>query len=110
VTKFIRIGVDLAKNYFQVHALVSDVSPAVTRKLRRSKMHEFFSQDMMKGCDTMGGDMTRVTQMMSTMREKLSHAGNRVAAALRADLKSVFSLLLGGKPDWAHVVAPCLHT
>ena len=42
--KFIRIGVDLAKNYFQVHALVSDVGPAVTRKLRRSKMHEFFSQ------------------------------------------------------------------
>ena len=44
MTKFIRIGVDLAKNYFQVHALVSDVGPAVTRKLRRSKMHEFFSQ------------------------------------------------------------------
>ena len=42
--KFIRIGVDLGKNYFQVHALVSDVGPAVTRKLRRSKMHEFFSQ------------------------------------------------------------------
>ena len=41
--KFIRIGVDLAKNYFQVHALVSDAGPAVTRKLRRSKMHEFFS-------------------------------------------------------------------
>jgi transposase len=38
VKKFIRIGVDLAKNYFQVHALVSDVGPAVTRKLRRSKM------------------------------------------------------------------------
>jgi transposase len=44
VKKFIRIGVDLAKNYFQVHALVSDVGPAVTRKLRRSKMLEFFSQ------------------------------------------------------------------
>jgi hypothetical protein len=41
VKKFIRIGVDLAKNYVQVHALVG---PAVTRKLRRSKMHEFFSQ------------------------------------------------------------------
>ena len=35
---------NLGKNYFQVHALVSDVGPAVTRKLRRSKMHEFFSQ------------------------------------------------------------------
>ena len=38
--KFIRIGVDLAKNYFQVHALEG----AVTRKLKRSKMHEFYSQ------------------------------------------------------------------
>ena len=42
--KFIRIGVDLAKNYFQVHALESENGPAVTRKLKRSKMHEFFSQ------------------------------------------------------------------
>ena len=42
--KFIRIGVDLAKNYFQVHALESENGRAVTRKLKRSKMHEFFSQ------------------------------------------------------------------
>ena len=42
--KFIRIGVDLAKNYFQVHALASEGSPAVKRKLTRSKMHRFFSQ------------------------------------------------------------------
>ena len=45
----------------------------------------------MKGCDMMGGDMmggdtTRMMQMMSMMREKLSHAGDRVAA-LKADLK-----------------------
>ena len=26
--KFIRIGVDLAKNYFQIHALVSEGGPA----------------------------------------------------------------------------------
>jgi len=44
VEKFIRIGVDLAKNYFQVHALASESSPAVKRKLARSKMHRFFSQ------------------------------------------------------------------
>jgi transposase len=44
VEKFIRIGVDLAKNYFQVHALASESSPAVKRKLTRSKMHRFFSQ------------------------------------------------------------------
>ncbi len=42
--QFIRIGVDLAKNYFQVHALESENGPALTRKLKRSKMHEFFSQ------------------------------------------------------------------
>jgi transposase len=44
VKTFIRIGVDVAKNYFQVHALISEDDPAVTRKLRRSKMREFFSQ------------------------------------------------------------------
>ena len=42
--KFIRIGVDLAKNYFQIHALESEAGLAVKRKLKRSKMHEFFSQ------------------------------------------------------------------
>ena len=42
--KFIRIGVDLAKNYFQLHALANEGGPAVVRKLKRSKMHEFFSQ------------------------------------------------------------------
>jgi transposase len=44
VKTFIRIGVDVAKNYFQVHALTGEDDPAVTRKLRRSKMCEFFSQ------------------------------------------------------------------
>jgi transposase len=42
--KFIRIGVDLAKNYFQVHALENENGGTVTRKLKRSKMHEFFAQ------------------------------------------------------------------
>lgn len=42
--KFIRIGVDLAKNYFQIHALASESAPAVKRKLRRSKVVEFFAQ------------------------------------------------------------------
>jgi len=54
--------------------------------------HYFFDkdevkdEDMVKGCDMMGGDMTCMMQMMSMMREKLSHAGDRVAA-LKADLK-----------------------
>jgi len=47
---------------------------------------EMKGEDMMKGCDMMGGDMTCMTQMMPMMHEKLSHAGERVAA-LRADLK-----------------------
>jgi transposase len=42
--KFIRIGVDLAKNYFQIHALESEGGSAVTRKLTRLKMREFFSR------------------------------------------------------------------
>ena len=41
--QFIRIGVDLAKNYFQVHALTSEGGPALTRKLTRLKMREFFA-------------------------------------------------------------------
>src|SRR5580700_158519 len=40
----------------------------------------------MMGGEMKGGDMTRMTQMMSMMHEKLSHAGDRVAA-LKADLK-----------------------
>jgi transposase len=41
--QFIRIGVDLAKNYFQVHALTSEGGVVVKRKFSRSKMHAFFS-------------------------------------------------------------------
>ena len=44
MNQFIRVGVDLAKNYFQVHALTSEREGAVTRRLKRSKMREFFSQ------------------------------------------------------------------
>ncbi len=41
---FIRIGVDLAKNFFQIHAIVREDAPPVTLKLRRSKFLEFFAQ------------------------------------------------------------------
>lgn len=40
---FIRIGVDLAKNYFQVHALVDEGNKSVKRKLSRTKVREFFA-------------------------------------------------------------------
>jgi transposase len=39
---FIRIGVDLAKNFFQVHAIEQEGRPAVTRKLTRAKFPLFF--------------------------------------------------------------------
>jgi transposase len=41
--EFIRIGVDLAKNSFQAHALESEGGRAVTRKLSRSAMRAFFA-------------------------------------------------------------------
>jgi transposase len=42
--KFIRIGVDLGKNYFQVHALASEDGGATTRKLGRQAMRKLFSE------------------------------------------------------------------
>ena len=42
--KFIRIGVDLAKNYFQVHALESEDGQARTRKLSRQAMRKLLSE------------------------------------------------------------------
>lgn len=44
MTKFIRIGVDLAKNAFQLHALVGEGGLAVQRKLGRAKFRDFFSR------------------------------------------------------------------
>jgi transposase len=41
--KFIRIGVDLAKNYFQAHAVPAAGGPAVRRKLHRSRVRAFFA-------------------------------------------------------------------
>lgn len=40
--QFIRIGVDLAKNSFQVHALTREGGATVKRKLRRCKFRSFF--------------------------------------------------------------------
>src|SRR5271166_3562297 len=42
--KFIRIGVDLGKNYFQLHAVGTDGAPAMNRKLSRSKTRAFFAR------------------------------------------------------------------
>jgi hypothetical protein len=43
--KFIRIGVDLAKNYFQVHALESEGGKVASRKLTRAGMFKFLCGD-----------------------------------------------------------------
>jgi transposase len=42
--KFIRIGVDLGKNYFQLHALEGEGGSAVNRKLSRTKIRAFFAR------------------------------------------------------------------
>jgi transposase len=41
---FIRIGVDLAKNFFQVHGIEVEGGAAVSRKLTRGKFREFFKR------------------------------------------------------------------
>jgi len=41
---FIRIGVDLAKNFFQIHAIEREGAPPVIRKFSRAKFREFFSK------------------------------------------------------------------
>jgi hypothetical protein len=43
-------------------------------------------EEMMQGGDMMGGGMEHMTHMMSMMHEKLSHAGDRIAA-LKTELK-----------------------
>ena len=42
--EFIRIGVDLGKTCFQLHALEGEGGPAVKGKLSRSKMRSFFAE------------------------------------------------------------------
>ena len=42
--KFIRTAIDLGKNYFQVHGLESEGGRSESRKVKRSKMLEFYSQ------------------------------------------------------------------
>ena len=44
MNKFIRIGIDLGKNHFQVHALESEDGRVRTRKLSRQAMRKFFSE------------------------------------------------------------------
>ena len=71
--QFIRIGVDLAKNYFQVHALVNEGAPAVTRKLTRSKMREFFSriEPCLIGMEACGSAHYWARELMSMGHEVL---------------------------------------
>jgi len=67
-------------------SIAATIAFAASAQTAPTMGREMKGDDMMNGCDMMGGDMTRMPQMMSMMHEKLSHAGDRVAA-LRADLK-----------------------
>src|SRR5471030_2602948 len=42
--KFIRTAIDLGKTYFQVHGLESEGGQSISRKMKRSKMREFYEQ------------------------------------------------------------------
>jgi len=42
--KFIRTAIDLGKSYFQVHGLESEGGQSISRKMKRSKMREFYEQ------------------------------------------------------------------
>jgi hypothetical protein len=42
--KFLRTAVDLGKNYFQFHGLEGEAGSMISRKLKRSKVLEFYSQ------------------------------------------------------------------
>ncbi len=53
------------------------------------------ADDMMKGCDMMGGGMEHMQHMMSMMHEKLAHAGDRIAS-LKTELKITESQM----PAW----------
>jgi transposase len=44
VKQFIRIGVDLSKNAFQIHAIEREAAPPLTRKLSRVKFREFMAR------------------------------------------------------------------
>jgi len=44
MTKLIRIGVDLAKNFFQVHGIEREGGAPLTRKLTRAKFRAFFAR------------------------------------------------------------------
>src|SRR3984893_8015593 len=67
-------------------SIAATIAFAATAQTTPMMGGEMKGEDMVKGCDMMGGDMTCMMQMISIMRENLSHAGDRVAA-LKADLK-----------------------
>jgi transposase len=42
--EFTRIGLDLAKNYFQVHAVAEPIGSIERRKLSRARVFSFFAE------------------------------------------------------------------
>jgi LTXXQ motif family protein len=59
------------------------------------KGEEMMKSGDMMGCDMMGGGMDRMPHMMSMMREKLAHAGDRIAS-----LKSELKITEAQMPAW----------
>lgn len=58
------IGLDLAKNVFQVHGADAAGHPVLRKKLRRSQLFEFFSNSVTvhliggsRGCGALGADI-----------------------------------------------------
>src|SRR4029077_8437762 len=81
-----KVQVSRPLSALSIAATIAFAAFAATAQTTPMMGGEMKGEDMMKGGDMMGGDMARMTKMMSMMREKLSHAGDRVAA-LKAGLK-----------------------
>ena len=96
--EFIRIGVDLAKNSFQVHALEREDGAAVKRKLSRAKMREFFSQaaPCRVGMEACGSAHYWARELRA-----MGHAGGLIAPAY------VKPYVKRGKNDAADAAAIC---
>jgi hypothetical protein len=78
------LGLSVAAVFvFAAFAASAQPSPMMGDDMKGGGMK---GEEMMKGCDMMGGDMSHMSHMMEMMREKVAHAGERVAA-LKTELK-----------------------
>jgi hypothetical protein len=71
-----KVQVSRPLSALSIAATIAFAAFAATAQTTPMMRGEMKGEDMMKGGDMMGGDMARMTKMMSMMREKLSHAGS----------------------------------